>query len=270
MNNEKWILTCGGVSYLVGELETDEQGTVSFKAETEPIVNLNGIADQIPGIKASEIYATQTFFNDPAGRRVSISWIRDPYQDWRDKIWNSAQSLPLVNTLRTFEGGVRLCRYPVGELERVRGELLFSACGKEIGPGGDNVLYGIFSDCFDLTAELTPGTADNIEFGIRADASDAPGDNAELKVRYCVSEGVLHVEKGGDGWRGEYHPETHLNNEGRLTLRIMLDKICYDVFGNCGEAAVQGILYTQTDAEAMYLKADGTARIETLKVWKMI
>jgi len=264
-NNQKWVLTCGGVSYLVGELVITERGYIKFQAETEPIVNLNGIADQIPGIKAPEIYATQTFYNDPAGRRVSMSWIRDPYQDWRDKIWNSAQSLPLVNTLRTFDSGLRLCRYPVEELERARGEQLLSVHGVDVTADGDNILSKLQTDCFDLVAELTPGTADNLEFGIRADNT---GD-AELKIRYCVSEGVLYINKGGDGWQGEYHPETHLTADGHLQLRIMLDKTCYDVFGNAGEAAVQGILYTLTDATGLYFKADGDARIESLEIWQM-
>ncbi len=263
-NDQKWVLTCGGVSYLLGDLVMTDRGYIKFQAETEPIVNLNGIADQIPGIKAPEIYATQTFYTDPAGRRVSMSWIRDPYQDWRDKIWNSAQSLPLENTLRTFDGNIRLCRYPVTEIEAARKQLLFSASGVDVGPGSDNILSALNSDCFDLTADIIPGTADNIEFGIRADNADA-----ELKVRFSVSEGVLYVTKGGDGWQGEYHPETHLTADGHLKLRIMLDKTCYDVFGNDGEAAVQGILYTQTDAAGLYFKADGDARIDSLEVWEM-
>lgn len=264
-NDQKWVLTCGGVSYLLGDLVMTDRGYIKFQAETEPIVNLNGIADQIPGIKAPEIYATQTFYTDPAGRRVSMSWIRDPYQDWRDKIWNSAQSLPLENTLRTFDGNIRLCRYPVTEIEAARKQLLFSASGVDVGPGSDNILSALNSDCFDLVAELTPGTADNIEFGIRADDAG----NADLKVRFSVSEGVLYVTKGGDGWQGEYHPEMHLTADGRIKLRIMLDKTCYDVFGNNGEAAVQGILYTQTDAAGLYFKADGDARIDSLEVWEM-
>ena len=263
-DNQKWILTCGGVSYLVGDLVITDRGYIKFQAETEPIVNLNGIADQIPGIKAPEIYATQTFYTDPAGRRVSMSWIRDPYQDWRDKIWNSAQSLPLENTLRTFDGKIRLCRYPVAEIEAARKELVLSVSGVDVGPDSDNILSALNSDCFDLVAELTPGTADDLEFGIRAGSGDA-----ELKVRYCVSEGVLYVNKGGDGWQGEYHPETHLTADGKLKVRIMLDKTCYDVFGNDGEAAIQGILYTRTDAAGLYFKADGDARIESLEVWQM-
>ena len=88
-------------------------------------------------------------------------------------------------------------------------------------------------------------------------------------MRFSVSEGVLYVTKGGDGWQGEYHPEMHLTADGRIKLRIMLDKTCYDVFGNNGEAAVQGILYTQTDAAGLYFKADGDARIDSLEVWEM-
>ena len=270
-DNQKWILTCGGVSYLVGDLVITDRGYIKFQAETEPIVNLNGIADQIPGIKAPEIYATQTFFTDPAGRRVSMSWIRDPYQNWRDKIWNSAQSLPLVNTLRTFDGDVRLCRYPVEEIEKARGELLLSLKDIDVPTGGDNILASVKSDCFDLLAEITPGNADNIEFGIRAgnEFEAATTGDAELKVRYCISEGMLYVNKGGDGWQGEYHPEMHFSADGRVKMRIMLDKICYDIFGNDGEATVQGILYTQTDATGLYFKADGDARIDSLKVWQM-
>ncbi len=263
-NNKKWILTLGGVSYLIGDLAVTDRGNVKYLPETDPIMNLNGIADQIPGIKAPEIYATQTFYTDPLGRRVSMSWIRDPYHNWRDKIWNSAQSIPLVNTLRTVGGQMKLFRYPVDEISFIRSMLLYSASGIDLGPGSSNPLSGINSDCFDIEAVITPGTADNIEFGLRA-----AGDSAELMIRYCVSEKKLYITKGGEVWNGVYDPEVHLSDDGKLYLRLMMDKICYDIFGNGGEAAVQGILYTLTNADGLYLKADGNAQIDSLKVWSM-
>ena len=263
---QKWILTCGGVSYVIGELKVDVDGRIRFEAETTPIVNLNGIADQIPGIKAPEIYATQTFFSDPLGRRVSMSWIRDPYQEWQDKIWNSAQSLPLVNTLRTVDGKLRLFRYPVEELETVRDKLLFSARDVKLTASSGNILEGLRSDCFDLTAVITPGSAKNIEFAVRAGAD---GQDALLKVRWSAEENRLYVTKGGDGWQGVYEPETHLDKEGKLRLRIMLDRICYDIFGNGGEAAVQGILYPLTSADGLAVCVDGDATVDSLEVWSM-
>ncbi len=262
--NEKWILTCGGVSYLIGDLVITDRGYIKFEAETEPVVNLNGIADQIPGQKAPEIYATQTFYTDPVGRRVSMSWIRDPYQNWRDKIWNSAQSIPLVNTLRTVGGSVKLCRYPVKEIDFARDKLLFSVSDTELGPEVENLLGSIHSDCFDLVAVITPGDAKNIGFALRYDGADA-----ELKLRYSVDEKKLYVTKGGEAWPGVYEPEVHLDADGKLRLRLMMDKICYDVFGNDGETAIQGILYTQTGADGLMISADGDAKIDSLKVWSM-
>ena len=264
---EKWILTCGGVSYLVGELLVNDSGCVEFIAETVPVVNLNGIADQISGIKAPEIYATQTFYNDPAGRRVSMSWIRDPYQDWRDKVWNSAQSIPLVNTLRTVGDTVTLCRYPAEEVDSARKELIFYLRDAEIGPGSANPLKGVHSDCFDLYAVITPGNARNIELAARSGGPDP--SEAELKLCYSVPENKLYVVKKGDGWQGVYEPEVHTGADGKLRIRLMLDKICYDVFGNDGEAAVQGILYTMSGADGLTLRADGSAKVDLLEVWSM-
>ena len=263
-SNKKWILTCGGVSYLVGELIITDRGYIKFRAETEPIVNLNGIADLVPGLKKPEIYATQTFYTDPLGRRVSMSWIRDPYQNWRDKIWNSVQSIPLVNTLRTYDGNVKLCRYPVEEIGFARKELFFSVTDGELSSGGPNLLGSVNSDCFDLLTVITPGDANNIELAARWD-----GNDAELMLRYNIDEQKLYVTKSGEAWQGVYEPEVHLGQDGKLRLRLMMDKICYDIFGNGGEAAIQGILYTQTDADGLMIRADGNALIDYLEIWSM-
>jgi sucrose-6-phosphate hydrolase SacC (GH32 family) len=164
-------------------------------------------------------------------------------------------------------GEVKLFRYPVAEIDAARSELLFSVKDTTVNDGSGNILSGIRSDCFDLEAVVDPGTAEYIVLAARC------GDEfsgAELKIRYSVSENKMYVVKGGEAWQGEYYPEVHLDADGKLRIRLMQDKICYDVFGNGGEAAVQGILYTVTGADGLYFGAEGgEARLESLDVWAM-
>ena len=93
------------------------------------------------------------------------------------------------------------------------------------------------------------------------DKEEAPG-GGKVKV-------FARVKQKGDGWQGVYEPEMHTGADGKLRIRLMLDKICYDVFGNDGEAAVQGILYTMSGADGLTLRADGSAKIDLLEVWSM-
>jgi len=265
----KWVYTGGGLFYIIGHLERRGEDGVMFVAETEKTVSLNGIADQIPGQKAPEIYATQTFAAEKKGRRISISWLRDPTMHWKDKIWNSAQSLPMEHSLRTVGGKVKLFSYPVEEVEGLRGTPLLDLRDVKVVPGGDNLLRGVHATCCDLEADISLGTATRFAFRVRTGEA---GGGQYLEVRYDRSSGKLYVDKmhsGAGPYLGVYEPELTLLEGGRIRLRILLDRTCFDVYGNDGEAAVAGLVFSEFENDGMSFTADGSVTVNRLTVWSM-
>ncbi|MBP5207372.1 MAG: GH32 C-terminal domain-containing protein [Clostridia bacterium] len=268
-NNVKWVYTGGGIFYIIGRMEKTGDDTVMFVPETEKIYALNGIADQGPGNPAPETYATQTFSADPMGRRVSISWLRDPSHYWEDKHWNSAQSIPVQHSLRTVNGEIKLFSYPVEEVDAQRGDVLFSLENKTVAPDSGNVLDGVRSVCCDIVASIVPGDA--TEFGFKVRVGKSSGGQ-QLVIRYDRAAGRLYVDKnksGNGSYLGVYEPELTEDADGRITLRIMLDRICFDVYGNGGEAAVAGLVYADMKSDGMEFFTNGSSLIEYLTVYDM-
>ena len=265
--NVKWVYTGGGLFYIIGHLERRGEDGVMFVSETEKTVSLNGIADQIPGEKAPETYATQTFAEEKKGRRISISWLRDPTMHWNDKIWNSAQSLPMEHSLRTVAGKVKLFSYPVEEVEGLRGEPLLDLRDVTVSPGDADILAGVHTTCCDLEADISLGTATRCTFRVRT--GEAVGGQY-LEIRYDRAEGKLFVDKmhsGAGPYLGVYEPALSLLEDGRIRLRILLDQTCFDVYGNDGEAAVAGLVFSAFENDGMTFSADAPVTLNRLTVW---
>ncbi len=119
----KWIYTGGGLFYVIGTLEKGSDNLIHFKAES----------DRMPALNAGpDMYATQSFYNDPQGRRILISWMPDdtttqnPEVVAEGKVWDGAQSLPMETKLETINGQVRLTSYPIEEVNALRSDLLYS------------------------------------------------------------------------------------------------------------------------------------------------
>ena len=268
-NNVKWVYTGGGIFYILGHMEKTGDDTVMFVPETERIYALNGIADQGAGNPAPETYATQTFSAEPKGRCVSISWLRDPSHFWEDKHWNSAQSIPVEHSLRTVNGKIKLFSFPVEEVNAQRGDVLLSLENKTVTPDTENILDGVKSTCCDIVASIIPGDATELGFKVRTGKS---AGGQELVIRYDKTAGKLYVDKtnsGNGSYIGVYEPDITVDNDGRITLRIMLDRICFDVYGNGGEAAVAGLVYADMKNDGMEFFTNGKSKIEYLTVYDM-
>ena len=269
-NNVKWVYTGGGIFYIIGHMEKTGEDTVMFVPETERIYALNGIADQGAGNPAPETYATQTFSSEKLGRVVSISWLRDPSMHWKDKHWNSAQSIPMEHTLRTVNGEIKLFSYPVAEVDALRGDILYSVENLTVTPDTENILKDVSSTCCDLVATIDLGDATEVGFKVRV--SDRPG-REELVIRYDKTTGKLYVDKnktGSGSYLGVYEPDMVTLDGNRITIRILLDQICFDVYGNGGEVAVAGLVYSDLEkSTGMEFFTNGNATVESLVIYNM-
>lgn len=265
-DNVKWVYTGGGLYYILGHLESSGPEHVMFVPETDKIVPLKGFAMLWEGCFSCETYATQTIHNEKKGRAVAISWLRDPSMFIGDKIWNSAQSTPMEYSLRTIGDKVKLCMYPVEEVDTLRGEPLYAARDLILDQNTPNPLAGVRSTLCDVELSFIPGTARTVTLGLRE------GNGQVLSVRYDRAAGRLYVDKtraATASFSGVYEPEVTAGADGRITLRVLLDRSVFDVYANGGEAAVSGLCYADVAADGMSLFADGSVTVESLTVWSL-
>ena len=115
-----------------------------------------------------EMYATQSYYNDPQGRRILVSWMGDYFLSSEDsKQWQGAQSLPLETTLKYENGQYLLNSYPVEEVDSIRKDLIYSAEGLTVTPDTENILKDVTGQLYDIEATFTSEGATSFGFNLR-------------------------------------------------------------------------------------------------------
>ena len=229
----KWVFTVASGSYLVGDFD----GT-TFKFEGKPHAFRAGG------------YAVQTFSDIPAqdGRRIQVAWMsgaKSPRMPFENQM-----SFPCVLTLHEDGGGYCLYRYPVREIEVLRTKS-HSLKDQPLAPA-TNPLAAVKGDLFDIDAEFSIGDAKEIVFTIRGQT-----------VRYDASKRSLRVSNV-DG-------ETALAPaDGRIKLRILVDRTTVEVFGNDGQVSLTDFFNADPERKDIALAAvGGTAKIVKLDVHEL-
>lgn len=203
-----------------------------------------------------DFYAPQTM-QAPDGRRLLIAWMNmweSPLPTQEDG-W--AGQMTLVREVWLQED--RLYTYPVRELERYRREEVVVPLQPV---EGEVELEGVSGRQLDLEVTLEPGDA--AQAGVRL----LKGASEETVIGYDAAAGMLWFDRSrsGEGPGGVRRVPVALR-EGRLTLRILVDRISVEVFANGGERAMTGLVYPADGSDGVALFArGGTARIG-LKKW---
>lgn len=117
--------------------------------------------------EGENFYAAQTYSDIPAadGRRVQIAWMRGG--KYPRMPFNQQMSFPCELTLRTFPEGIRLCRTPVREVEKLYRQT--QHWQKLVLRPGDNPLRKIEGELFDIRADLVPGHAAEVVLKVRGE-----------------------------------------------------------------------------------------------------
>jgi len=248
-NNMKWVLYGALGDYMIGEFDGKE-----FKPDTEIIKYSH----------SQYFYASQTFNGIPAedGRRIQIGWAR--YMDMPGMPFNQMMNFPLTLTLRTTNDGVRMCPMPIREIESLyKDETTFE--NKVVKPGG-NLLSGFNGDLFDIDADIEVANAGRIGFKIRG-----------IDIVYDASEMTLTCDNQRDKGVSEKSGKNQISgktsaplkpNDGRIQIRILVDKTSIEIFANNGEVFIPMAAFPEDGQdERLELFADGgTAEVKSLAV----
>jgi fructan beta-fructosidase len=196
----KWILQDANGSYLVGHFDGE-----TFTTEQDKLVMDVG----------PDFYAAQTFFrpNMPTDKLIQLAW----NDHWNGGIgetpWERNATFPVEVGLVTYEGKMRLTRTPIPAIKHLyegtkkwTNEMIQCSCQ------GKNILAGVASKKFDLTAEfdLNGVIGREIEFKIANKTINydiegqhlmgkplKPDARNRLKIRMLVDWGQLEVFAAG-------------------------------------------------------------------------
>lgn len=216
----RWVLLGADGEYQVGAFDGE-----TFTPETP----------KLPGDWGANFYAAQTYSDIPAedGRRIQIAWMRGG--GYPGMPFNQQMSFPCVLTLHATEAGPRVFRWPVQEIESLRGAP-FSLRDQPLPPG-ENPLASVSWHLVDLRLEVEPGAANALELSLNG-----------ATLRYSVADGTLTCMD-----RTVHLP---LRN-GRLQLRVLLDRTSIEVFENSGELSITSCFLPNVPEPALGITAQG-------------
>lgn len=208
-----------------------------------------------------DFYATQTILA-PDGRRIMVAWMQNwdtcnlhtPAQPWLGQ-------MTLPRELSVKNG--RLYQKPVREIENLRGEevrhenVTFHDVLKLAGVEGRKV---------DMELTLRPADAENIyhKFAVRF----AQNETYHTSVSFRPYESIVKIDRKFSGSRRAIIHQRRCqvrNKDGKIKMRIILDKFSVEVFVNDGEYVLSATLYTDLAADGISFFADGDVTMDVVK-----
>ena len=208
-----------------------------------------------------DFYAPQTLLTKD-GRRIMIAWMQN---------WETSMAKP--NNLRYFgqmsiprelhvENG-RLIQNPVRELENYRS---CQVSYKDVIFSGTTSLQNIRGRYLDMTVTVRPATESRnfTWFKIHV-ASD--GEHY-VTVRYKPENSTVRIDRTHSGFA---HDIINVRDfivtpqQGRIKLRLILDRNSLEVFVNDGQQAASSMFYTDLSANAISFETDGCVSMDVEK-----
>ena len=208
-----------------------------------------------------DFYAPQTVVT-PDGRRVMIGWM----QNWdtcnsstAERPWFGQMSLPRELSVKNG----RLYQKPIRELEALRSSKVEH---QDVTFSGNITLDGVKGRRVDMELEIRPDDEENVyrKFAVRF----AQNDQFYTALSFHPGDSVTKIDRKFSGSRRALIHERRalVNSEnGKLKLRIILDRFSVEVFVNDGEQVITATLYTDQAADGISFLADGSVNMDVVK-----
>jgi levanase/fructan beta-fructosidase len=203
-----------------------------------------------------DYYAAVSFSNVPDGRRIMIGWMNN--WDYAGSTptggWRSAMSLPREASLARVDGKVVLRQEaidPIGESDLGA----FRLGPQRLAPGTQEL--PVAAAVARIDAEFEPGAAGSVGLVLRG------GGAERTVVSYDVAEGMLRLdrrESGNVGFHATFPSVEAVAvplQEGRLRLRIYLDRCSTEVFAQDGHATITDLVFPAEASTALAVFAQG-------------
>lgn len=263
----RWVLTLGvsdggpaggsASQYFIGHFDGQ-----TFHPETPPHSPL--WLDDGP-----DCYATQTWSDEPSGRRVLAAWL----SNWRYARQTpplparGLLTLPRELSLTETTQGPRLAQKPISELAAFR-ETLFDHANFTLRPG-QNPLADIRSTTLDLEMEVIPTAP---RFGLRL----RMGKDESTLLMVDFPARLLRLDRSRSG-QVNFHPDFAAVHSAALPefgevlrLRIVLDNTSIEVFAADGQVALTELIFPSPENDGLELFTEsGNLLIQSLRLHRL-
>ena len=217
-----------------------------------------------------DFFAGVTFNNAPGHRRILVGWTND-WAYARDVPtgpgWRGSFAVPRELSLRRTAAGLALAQVPVPELRQL-GKDTFALPSRALAPGPAGFELPFRGEAYDLELTLTPGTATSVALHV------LQSDSERTTLSYDVARQVLTLDRRQSGNVG-FNPlfaatletaRVPLRN-GRLQLRLLVDKSVVEVFAQGGETTLTDLVFPRQHAGRISLTAEGgPAQVDGLRL----
>ncbi len=221
-----------------------------------------------------DFYAGVLFNDVPQHKRIMIAWMNNwqyggsvPTDPWR-----SAMSVPRELTLQTVRGDVRLQSAPVKQLTKLRKAKPVDLSSTRLLPGTTTLRKkGASGDTVEIHASFTARNAD--KFGVKVRV----GNGQKTVIGYDVFRQGIYVDrtKSGDVGFSASFPSTEfaplkLRANGRVKLRILVDRSSVEVFADNGRVTVTDQIFPDRSSQKIQVFSNGgRAQLSDLKIWQL-
>lgn len=230
-----------------------------------------------------DFYAPETT-EGPDGRRIMIGWLQswDNYLTPEQQKWSGMMTIP--RELSVQDG--KLIQRPVRELENYYGksvqERSVHVSGGSFVPGRDAKKYagdaaegagqmameiaGVRGRQFDMTVEVESGSYERFEIDV------ACGNGHKTMIYYEPEASVLTFDRTYSG----HNRDTLCSRSayvkpqnGKIKLRVVMDRMALEIFANDGEQALTSLVYTENDADRIVFSSKKEA-VFTVQFYELV
>jgi sucrose-6-phosphate hydrolase SacC (GH32 family) len=266
-DERKWVLSLGGVGYRVGDFRqvNDKWTFVPDSHYASSNGNMN---------YGHDAYATQTYsvgnFDVPQ-RVISISWqnfhASSIGKDNGNKIFNG--QMTLQNELSLFKdanGKYLLQQTPLVEYESLRDSVNVVTLVNQSIEETQTVEFS--GQSYEILAEFDIANALEVGFRVRS------GDGYYTKIGYNAASNQFYndrIRAGIGGYRDKYTgiaPKAAIV-DGKLKMRIFVDRNCVEVFGADNTLIGSTLIYPAAGCDGLEVFSTGAASTVNAQIFPM-
>ncbi len=232
-NRKKYIYYSADGEYYIGNFNGKE-----FIVETEKFK-----------MDWGDFYASQAWkggINNP-DRITNIGWLIGC--NYPNMPFSQQLTFPCDLTLKNVTEGLRLCRYPVKEIESIYDSLLICIDNIILDPG-ENLLKNITGDLFDIKCDIELNKTTNILFKIRGKEIKYDRAKKELSIGNIIAP--IELAKGN------------------LHLRILVDRSSIEIYADQGQIVISSCFIPDIKNQTLSIETQGIqAKINSLQVYSL-
>lgn len=222
----------------------------------------------------SDFFAPLTFSNVPNSdnRRIWLGWMNN----WKyaenipTKPWKGAMSIPREVKLQTIDENIKLIQTPAVELRELRTNRQRFRDRRLTEESNFLRETGLRATSAALIADFEIGDLQKVGFELRR------GENEQTIVGYDANKEQLFIDRSrsdhkdfDEAFNGNQRAPLKAKN-GRIKLRIFLDRSSVEVFGNDGEAVITTQIFPSEKSEGMALYVrGGEGQLLSLDIWQL-